>query len=204
MKFNKIITFGLSGEQNETVKRSLPLKDYELLITEGYTDIIAIGCSAVVINANNLNDEEYEVLMSYYTEVKEGLYETVFWIGNPKPYRELMKVLKCYESFEQFELNIKYHFLDAHKRCKRTKAFSEKIADCLRILAEIRKKPRIKTKELATKIERSERTVQRYLTDLQAAETFLEYDYIAKGWYLSDGMSELFGDIYTDNQGGNI
>lgn len=199
MKFNKIITFGLSEQQNKIINSSMPLKDYELITTESYTDVIAIGCSVVVVNAKRLTEEENEVLMSYYDEVAAGLHETIFWIGEPKPSKELMKVIKCYDSFDQFELNIKYHFLDAHKRCKRTKAFSEKIADCLTILSEIRKKPGIKTKELAAKIERSDRTVQRYLADIQTAETFLEYDHIAKGWRLMDGMSDLFGDVLKND-----
>lgn len=195
MNYGKIITFCLSDEQNSKVESVLSKKGNKLIRTDVYTDIVSQVCSAAVINADALTDEEFEFLISYYNEVVSSLFETVFWLGEPKPDKPLRKLIKCYDSFEQFEYNMKYHFLNAQRKHKRTKIFSERIADSIRILAEIRKQPGIKTKELAHKIERSDRTVQRYLADLQVAEIFLEYDRVNKGWYLFDGVSDLFGDV---------
>ena len=40
----KVITFGLSKEQNKLVASALPVKGYELLDTDALTDLIAISC----------------------------------------------------------------------------------------------------------------------------------------------------------------
>ena len=49
-------------------------------------------------------------------------------------------------------------------------------------------------KELAEKIERNPRTVQRYITTLVCAGEFIDYDRKKKGWYLYDNKSVLWGD----------
>lgn len=77
-------------------------------------------------------------------------------------------------------------------------SFSKKIANCLIILSSIRSKPGIKTQELSEKLEISTRTVQRYISTLQVAGEWIEYDPVKKGWTLSHGISILFGDHLKD------
>ena len=202
MSYHDVITFGLSDEQNQKIADSFPVKGCDVLIADTCTDLIAHQCFAVLVDAIHLTNDDYELLISYLAECAAGLYETVFWIGEPQPPKKLTKVLKYYESFEQFEVNIKYHFLDAQRKCKRSKDFSEKLADSLRILAEIRKKPGIKTRELSEIIGKPTRTVLRYIGAIVATGEWLAYDSAAQGWYLEYGKSILFGDPFRDDPKG--
>ena len=62
------------------------------------------------------------------------------------------------------------------------------------MLSEIRKHPGITTAELAEIIERNAKTVQRYITTLNCAGEFIEYDRKKKGWFLFENKSVLWGD----------
>ena len=63
-----------------------------------------------------------------------------------------------------------------------------------KIIKAIRAKMFITQTELAEKIERNPRTVQRYITTLVCAGEFIDYDRKKKGWYLYDNKSVLWGD----------
>lgn len=66
----------------------------------------------------------------------------------------------------------------------------------IKILFAIRNKPYITTKELADKIERTDRTVQRYIETLRCAGELIGYDRQKKGWYLMvDGKSVLMDEF---------
>ena len=54
---HRIITFGLTDEQNEIVKANIPARDYEVFDTDAPTDIIAIGSIATVIQASELDED---------------------------------------------------------------------------------------------------------------------------------------------------
>ena len=62
------------------------------------------------------------------------------------------------------------------------------------ILSLIRSHPGIKTQELVDKLEMPTRTIQRYISALQAAGEWIEYDTHTRGWQLQYGISILFGD----------
>ena len=191
---HRVISFGLTSMENQLLQKSLPLKDYELLDTDAHTDLIAISSSAIIIRAESLDDEAREMILDFYSEINGCTDESVFWIGEPRPPKNLQKWIKCYDSFDAFSENMKYHLLTAHRASKKAKEFSGQLADCLQILAAVRAKPYIKTAELAKMTEKPLRTVQRYMATIQATGEWLEYDYSKKGWYLQDGVSILFGD----------
>ena len=121
--------------------------------------------------------------------------ETVFWIGNSKPPKHLLGKFKCYKSFDEFAANLKYHLLSAHSKAKKAKDFSKQLMDCLLIMKLIRSHPGIRTQELVKELELSTRTVQRYISTLQAAGEWIAYDHTKKGWYLQDGVSPLFDNF---------
>ncbi len=194
----RIMTFGLTEEENELVKNALPAKSYDLLDTDAPTDLIAIYAAAVIINAAALDEDSREMIWDYYTEIGACVEETVFWIGYPTPPHPLRARFKCYEYFQQLASNLKYHLLTAHRKVKKAKDFSQKIADCLMILSLIRLQPGIRTQELADKLEVSVRTVQRHISTLQAAGEWIEYDTAKRGWRLQFGISVLFGDHLKD------
>ena len=62
---------------------------------------------------------------------------------------------------------------------------------------EILSKPGIKTKELAESLEKSGRTVNRYINTLQMAGEWIVYDSVKKGWVLEYGTSQLF-EVYFE------
>ena len=191
-----IITFGLTDEQNESVKACVPARDYEVFDTNAPTDIIAIGSVAMIIQASELDEDSVGMLFDYYTQVNGCTDETVIWLGEPKPSKELQKFFKCYISFADIEDKLKYLLLNAHSKSKKAAEYSEKLVNGLLILSIVRKKPGVTTKELAEKTGLPIRSVQRYIAALQAAGEWIEYDRTLRGWKLFQGISSLFGEVW--------
>ncbi len=90
---------------------------------------------------------------------------------------------------------MKYILLSAYRKTKKNENFSATLANSLIILSEIRKHQYVTTKELAEKLELSERTVQRYIETLRVAGEWIEYDVSHRGWKLQTGKSVLWGDF---------
>ena len=193
MHENTIMTFCLSDIENIQVRAAFPSQHYTLYPTTICTDIIAMSYTAVIINANALTENEYNILIDFYLDAVAGLYETIYWIGFPLPPKGLQSALKCYNSFEQFSNNMKYCFLDAQRQYKKNQDFSNRLADCLKVLSMIKQKPYIQTKELAQALEKSTRTIVRYISSLIIAGEWISYSHTTKGWYLEQGKSILFG-----------
>lgn len=191
----RVTSFGLSDEQNKVVKNALPVKGYELLDTDASSDLIAISAAALIINAAALDTDSREMVFDYYAEVGDCTDETVFWIGSPKPPNHLRTKFKCYESFDELAVNLKYHLLSAYSKSKKARDFSKQLMECLLIMKLIRSRPGIRTQEIVDELELSTRTVQRYISTLQAAGEWIAYDHTKKGWYLLDGVSPLFDNF---------
>ena len=193
---HRIITFGLTDEQNELVKANVPAKDYEVFDTDAPTDLIAIGSIAMIIQASELDEDSVGMLFDYYTQINGCTDETVIWLGTPEPPKELQKFFKCYPSFTDIEDKLKYLLLNAHSKSKKAAEYSEKLVNGLLILSIIRKKSGVTTKELSEKTGLPIRSVQRYIAALQATGEWIEYDRMLKGWKLFHGISMLFGEVW--------
>lgn len=193
-----VLTFGLSEEQNRLVETVLPSKTYELLSVNNTTDLIAIPASVLVINAEILNVDDRNMICDFYAEIDNCTDETLFWIGNFEQPSNLRRNFKCYENFDEFAVNMKYHLLTALRKSRETKAFSNKLGDSIKILSLIRSCPGIKTREIAEQVELSIRTVQRRINTLQNAGEWIEYDSIKRGWQLQNGISIFYGDHLKD------
>ena len=191
----RVTTFGLSEEQNALIRGNLPTKGYEVFDTDAPTDLIAISAVVLIINAATLDGDSRIMMFDYYTEIGDCADETVIWIGSPKPPRHLLTKFKWYENFDELADNLKYHLLSAHTKSKKAKCFSKQLMDCLLIMKLIRARPGIRTQELVEELELSTRTVQRYISTLQAAGEWIAYDHAQKGWYLQDGVSPLFDNF---------
>lgn len=198
MREHRIITFGLTDDQNDMVKANIPMKDYEVFDTDAPTDILAISSIAIIIHASALDNDSAEMLFDFYSEINGCTDETVIWIGEPKPPKELQKFMKCYPSFSDIEDKLKYILLNAHSKSKKAAEYSEKLVNGLRILSMIRSKPGVTTKEISEKIELPIRSVQRYIAALQAAGEWIEYDRTLRGWKLFHGISSLFGEVWDE------
>ncbi len=191
----RVITFGLTAEQNALVEENLPARDYEVFDTDAPTDLIAIGCQALIINAASIDSDSAGMIFDYYSQVNGCTDETVIWLGEPKPPKELRKFFKCYNSFDAIKDKLKYLLLTAHSKSKKAHEYSEKLVNGLKILALIRKHPGISTQKLSELTELPLRSVQRYIAALQATGEWIEYDRALRGWKLFHGISILYGDV---------
>lgn len=196
----RVITFGLTEQENALVEENLPARDYEVFDTDAPTDLIAIGCQALIINATAMDADSVGMIFDYYSQVNGCTDETVIWLGEPKPPRELRKLFKCYDSFDAIADKLKYLLLTAHSKSKKSYEYSEKLVNGLKILALIRKHPGISTQKLSELTELPLRGVQRYIAALQATGEWIEYDRTLRGWKLFHGVSILYGDVWEDEQ----
>ena len=96
----RIITFGLTNEENSIIKTLVNSKNFEVYDTNVASDLVAILATAIIVNAEKLETDDIELLESYYTEVNTEANEMVFWIGSPKPSIEPQMLFKCFDSFE--------------------------------------------------------------------------------------------------------
>ena len=196
---HRILTFGLTEAQNAWVEENLPTRDYEVFDTDAPTDVIAIGCEAMIVNASAMEQDDADMIFGYYQEVNGCTDETILWLGEPKPPKELRKFFKCYDSFDAIKDKLKYLLLTAHSKSKKAHEYSEKLVNGLKILALIRKHPGISTQKLSELTELPLRSVQRYITALQATGEWIEYDRTLRGWKLFHGVSILYGDVWEND-----
>ncbi len=196
----RVTTFGLTDEENALVEENLPTRDYEVFDTDAPTDLIAIGCQALIVNAASMDSNSVGMIFDYYSQVNGCTDETVIWLGEPKPPKELRKFFKCYDSFDAIKDKLKYLLLTAHSKSKKAHEYSEKLVNGLKILALIRKHPGISTQKLSELTELPLRSVQRYIAALQATGEWIEYDRALRGWKLFHGASILYGDVWEDEQ----
>ena len=196
MEKRKIITYGLTAEQNEYTASCLPNRNFEILVSETPTDLIAIDCAAAIINGCALAEESAELLFGYFREINGCTDETLVWIGEPYPPKDLRKMFRCYSSFETIREKLKYLLLSAYAKSRKATEYSTKLLIGLKILSLIRNHPGITTKELADQVSIPVRTTQRTIAALQAAGEWIEYDRTLRGWKLFHGVSVLFGDIW--------
>ena len=191
----RINTFGLTEEQNALVEENIPTRDYEVIDTDAPTDLIAINCEVLIIYAPEMDQDSIGMIFDYYSQVNGCTDETVIWLGEPKPPKELQKFFKCYDSFDAITDKLKYLLLTAHSKSKKAHEYSEKLVNGLKILALIRSHPGISTQKLAELTELPLRSVQRYIAALQATGEWIEYDRSLRGWKLFHGISMLYGEV---------
>lgn len=191
----EVFVYGLSDGEFLIVSESLP--NSKVLITDCtdcFTDILALPYIAVIINPDVLTSENIDDLNSFYGEI--GTYSEKIVFTKNHPILENLRNVKyvVFNSAFEFEDKLKYVLLDAAKADKKYESYSETISQMIRVLSEIRKNPGITTVKLAEIIERNPRTVQRYITTLNCAGEFIEYDSKKKGWFLFENKSVLWGD----------
>lgn len=192
----RIITFGLTEEENELVAANVPTKNYEVFDTDAPTDVIAIGSEAMIIYAPAMDQDSIDSIFELYTEIDGCTHETIIWLGEPKPPKNLQKIFKCYESFGAIRDNIKYLLLNAHTKSKKAYDYSTRLVMGYKIIALVRERPGITTEKLSEILELPVRSVQRYLAALQAAGEWIEYDRTLHGWKLFHGKSALIGEVF--------
>ncbi len=197
VRWPTILTYGLDDKEMEVLKKALPSKDIKIGdITGEATDICAIEYFMAVINPFNTPENEMQVFIDFYKDFK-GAVETYVFTKNKPGIAEAMITVNpiVYNDIAEYEHNIKYEILKALKKKTRIDSYSNSIAQSMIILMAIRNNPYITTKQLAEKIERSERTVQRYIDTIRCAGEWIEYDRAKKGWHLFENKSILLDEF---------
>lgn len=195
-RLSNVLIYGITDEQLVFVHENLPNTNTMMIeCSDCFTDIVATAYIAVIINPDLLTTENIE----YFNELVADVGNTSGTLIFTKPHHILNQLSKSvkYQVFAddfEFEDRIKYILLESSRTEKRNSAYSDTISQTIRVLSEIRKHPYITTTELAEKIERNVRTVQRYITTLNCAGEFIEYDRKKKGWFLYENKSVLWGD----------
>lgn len=191
---NNVLTYGLNSAEIQIVKAARPAAATTVLDTDQFTDLIAIGAFALLINWEQMTNDDQQLLLDYYTEV-EVCSEAVLIIGEPKLSKYLKKRFRIYATFEDSLPNLKYILLSAYRKTQKIENFSVTLANAILILSQIRKHPGIMTRELAKQLEITPRSVQRYVETLRIAGEWIEFDRELHGWTLYDGKSVLWGDL---------
>ena len=193
-----ICTYGLSDAEKEVLNKSLPHPKVTVEdITNEAVCMVEFFNFALIINPDNINDKDLSFYSNFYEDC-EGVSETVIFTKNKLGLKEMFPSIKCivFNDFAEYKDNLKYELLQSLKRNNKSESYSNSLAQAIIILFAIRNKPNITTKELAEKIERSPRTVQRYIETLRSAGEFIGYDRQKKGWYLMvDGKSVLLNEF---------
>lgn len=97
----RIITFGLTAEENTFLKILLHNKNIEIYDADIASDLVALFATAIIVNASKLDPDDFALLENYYKEVGNEADEIVFWLDSPKPAIELQMLFKCFNSFDE-------------------------------------------------------------------------------------------------------
>ena len=191
-----VLTYGVSDDELAILQQELPNKDICIVdCTECFTDIIATSYIFLVINPDFIEQEHIDYFNEYADEMRYYTAKIAFTKKHAIP-DTLNKNVKftIFEDETELKSKIKYLLLETLREEKRSDTYSDTIAQTIRVLSEIRKKPGITTAELAEIIERNAKTVRRYIATLNCAGEFIEYDRKKKGWFLYENKSMLWGD----------
>ncbi|MBQ7976900.1 MAG: helix-turn-helix domain-containing protein [Clostridia bacterium] len=197
VQWPNIYIYGLTDKEKEILNKSLPSKNITVTdVTGDANQIVTQADFAVIINPDNISDKELEFFINFY-EGFEGCTESIIFTKSKGGLKELFKFVKVVEFNDSGELehNLKYELLQALQKTNKSDNFSNSLSQAIIILFAIRNNPYITTKTLAEKIERTPRTVQRYIETLRCAGEWIAYDKNKKGWYLYDGKSILLDEI---------
>ena len=198
IRWPNIFIYGLTDEEKDVLEKALPGKEVEITdITGEAVCLVEKVDFAVIINPYNITDDELEFFESFYEDA-DGCTESIIFTQKKEGVLNKFKAVRTveYEDLFDMEKNLKYELLQALQKTSKSENYSEKLAMLIKILFAIRNKPYITTKELAEKIEKSDRTVQRYIETLRCAGEFIGYDRQKKGWYLVvDGKSVLLDEF---------
>lgn len=198
IRWPNIFIYGLTDEEKDVLEKALPGKEVEITdITGEAVCLVEKVDFAVIINPYNITDDELEFFESFYEDA-DGSTESIIFTQKKEGVLNKFKAVRTveYEDLFDMEKNLKYELLQALQKTSKSENYSEKLAMLIKILFAIRSKPYITTKELAEKIEKSDRTVQRYIETLRCAGEFIGYDRQKKGWHLVvDGKSVLLDEF---------
>ena len=96
----RIITFGLTEEENTLLKTLVRHKNCEIYSADIASDLVALLATVIIIKAAKLETDDFNLLENYYAEVGKEADETIFWLGSPLPSLNLQMRFKCHNKFD--------------------------------------------------------------------------------------------------------
>ena len=109
----RIITFGLTEEENTLIKILAHGKNIEIYAADISSDLVALLATVIIVKAVQLEADDLNLLENYYAEVGEDADEIVFWLGSPLPSLKLQRFFKCYNKFDDIVLELKKTYKNA-------------------------------------------------------------------------------------------
>ncbi len=193
----RIGTLGLTKDELAAIAVNLPSADCDLVITDCGSDLIAVPHLALIVRSDDATSEELSVLWGFCSEVEEAA-KTIISIGDVGIPSAVKSKVHVFPDFGTMIPKLKYLLLDALRKDKKDKAFSNTLANAIHILCAIRSRPGVTTRQLAEKLEISSRSVQRYIETLRVAGEWIEYDTKTRGWRLGCGGRSILWDDFDD------
>lgn len=184
-----IAVYGFSNKEREIINSSLTRSTMELFVAEYATDLFVIGHLMIIVNVSCVPDSELQQLFAYYKQVPV-FSESVILIGDCTQL-DVNNRMTVYTEFDDFQKNLKYLLLAAHKQRKNAESFSRSISYALIILKMITENPGISSKEIADNLELSPRSVTRYIETLNMSGESIVYNRKQNGWSLEYDESLL-------------
>ena len=191
----KILTYGLSAEENDIICKDCKIPYDELYDIsaddDALTDIYAVDATLYIIDPKALKDDELEDLLAFWYEVKPDENTFIFTekVGLNKKYKEIVTE---YDGFDNIRTQIKYTFLKAEKKKNKNKEFSSKLSDCIKILSMLCSRKSVTITQLSEELGLSKRTITRRIETLRIAGECIIYDPKTREWRLQDDQSLLF------------
>lgn len=193
-----VFVYGLSDKEKNIVECNLPNSEIEVYdCSDCFTDVIAIGNPiAIIIDPDTVTADDLDLLNWYYKDFNGSFPEKIIFTKQSDKIDLLEKYVKLtvFSSEFEFETRLKYLLLESGRKKKKVDNYSDTVAQMIRVLSEIRKHDGITTAALAEIVERTPRTVVRYINNLECAGELIMYDK-KKGWSLPEGKSILWGDF---------
>lgn len=73
----RIITFGLTEEENKIVYENLPIRKYEVFHSDNPTDLIAIESIVLIVFVPAMEQDSIDIIFNYYAEINGCINEPV-------------------------------------------------------------------------------------------------------------------------------
>ena len=190
MIHDQIITYGLTDDEINELQKVKPNKDCSIIIADCATDIIAIGAYAAIVRKSELQQGDYDLLISYFEEAGDYA-DTFILIGEDDKLKSFSKKVKIFATFEDFIEKAKFTLVASYAKHKQSDEFSSKISLALKLVVLVKRNPGISTAVLADRLDISPRSVQRYIKTLCMSGEWIDYDTALRGWRLEHEKSFL-------------
>ena len=177
----RVLTFGLSEEENAFIREQLPSKNCELMATDFVTDLYAYRSFAVIIRAQALSKDGLQELELYYREL-ENTSTAILWIGEPTLSERIMRMLHCYVAWDDLRDGLKPLLASSYKQVNEIRTMRDKLALAIHVLRLIERYPGIRSRALAESLFISRRSVRRTIDLLRNADESVKYDVSIHGW----------------------